>query len=192
MGWVAVAGTSTQAHARHGRRPVEQAAAASLRARAGREGTAAGRTETRVEAWRTPGRSPEGGGGGIVFSLGSRLPRTGRRPQRACRAQRRLRAAPPSPLPHRALCVSPTRFVRWGGTRRVRWGRGEGQRLRGGTGLQEVYSGRAASRARSPAEALVEAAAPQPSPLPRWVLLASLPASCDGGREQHPAGEGRG
>ena len=35
---------------------------------------AAGRTETRVEAWRTPGRSPEGGGGGIAFSLGSRLP----------------------------------------------------------------------------------------------------------------------
>ena len=29
MGWVAVAGTSTQAHVRHGRRPVEQAAAAA-------------------------------------------------------------------------------------------------------------------------------------------------------------------
>ena len=34
----------------------------------------AGRTETRVEAWRTPGSSPEGGSGGIAFSLGSRLP----------------------------------------------------------------------------------------------------------------------
>jgi hypothetical protein len=57
------AGTS---HAGPARMPEDCGAVLSARA--------AGRTETRVEAWRTPGRSPEGGGGGIVFSLGSRLP----------------------------------------------------------------------------------------------------------------------